>query len=192
MIERGSRQIPISRQAELLGISRASIYYKPTVKEENIELMRIIDEQYTKTPFYGSRRMTKVLKRKGYEVNRKRIQRLMRVMGIEAIYPRPRLSKPEPEDKIYPYLLKGIDIIRANQVWGADITYIRVYKGWLYLIAIMDWFSRYIVGFSISTFLDVDFCIDALDKALSIAKPEIFNTDQGSQFTSKLWTESLR
>jgi len=146
--------------------------------------MRLIDEQYTQTPFYGSRRMRAVLAKRGYRVNRKRVQRLMRFMGLEAIYPKPDLSRPHPNHEIYPYLLKGLDINRCNLVWGTDITYIRLHRGWLYLVAIMDWFSRYVVSWELSTNLEVDFCLRALDQALAMGRPEIFNSDQGAQFTS--------
>ncbi|MEA3485926.1 MAG: IS3 family transposase, partial [Candidatus Aerophobetes bacterium] len=147
---------------------------------------------YTKTPFYGSRRMTEALKRKNHKVNRKRIQRLMRLMDIKTIYPRPNLSKPHPGHKIYPYLLKNLKINRVNQVWGTDITYIRLKHGWLYLVAIMDWMSRYVLSWELSIDLNVDFCIMALERALTIATPEIFNSDQGSQFTSLAFIEQLK
>ena len=167
-----------------MGIARSTFYYRPVVDAYDLELMRVIDEQYTQTPFYGSRRMRAVLVRRGYAVNRKRVQRLMRVMGLEAIYPKPHLSQPHPDHKIYPYLLKNLEIKRVNQVWGSDITFIRLNKGWLYLVAIIDWFSRYVLSWELSTSLEADFCIRALENALMIATPEIFNTDQGSQFTS--------
>jgi len=153
--------------------------------------MHLIDEQYTKTPFYGSRRMREVLKRRGYLVNRKRVQRLMRLMGIEAIYPKRHLSQPHPGHKIYPYLLRNKTVDRVNQVWGADITYIRMKHGWLYLVAIMDWISRYVFSWNLSITLEVDFCIKAVEKALDIDTPEIFNSDQGSQFTSVAFLECL-
>ncbi len=177
--------------AELLGLSRAAIYYKPAVDTYELELMRLIDEQYTITPFYGSRKMTEVLREKNHTVNRKRVQGLMRKMGIEAIYPKPQLSKMNPEHKKYPYLLRGLDITKSNQVWGTDITYIRIFKGWVYLVVIMDWYSRYIVSWELSTSLEVDFCMKALANAFIIGKPEIFNTDQGSQFTSDSFTATL-
>ncbi len=154
--------------------------------------MRLLDEQYTKTPFYGSRKMVAFLNRDGHCVNRKRVQRLMRQMGIEAIYPKRNLSKTNPEHRIYPYLLRGLKIDKPNQVWSADITYIRLHQGWIYLVAIMDWFSRYVLSWEVSTSLETDFCLTALDKALSTGYPEIFNTDQGSQFTSNLFTEKLK
>ena len=146
----------------------------------------------TKTPFYGSRRMTAYLKRLGYSVNRKRVQRLMRIMGIHAIYPKPRLSKKAKQNQIYPYLLKGLEIKGSNQVWASDITYIRMKKGWLYLIAIMDWYSRYVLSWELSTTLEVDFCINALNKALTVGKLKIFNSDQGVQYTTEKFIQILR
>jgi len=184
--------IPIARQADLLGIGRSTVYYKPVVDPYDLELMRLIDEQYTKTPFYGSRRMREVLKRKGHKINRKRVQRLMRLMGIETIYQGPHLSRPHPDHKIYPYLLRNLNITRINQVWGTDITYIRLRHGWLYLVAIMDWMSRYVLSWELSIDLDVDFCIMALERAFTIGTPEIFNSDQGSQFTSLDFTKQLK
>lgn len=192
LIDRTNGLITITKQTELLGISRSSIYYEPVIDPYDFELMCLIDEQYTKAPFYGSRRMTAILKRNGHEVGRKRIQRLMRQMGIEAIYPKPNLSRPHPDHKIYPYLLKDLDITRNNQVWGTDITFIRLAKGWLYLVAIMDWFSRYVLSWGLSTNLEADFCVQALERALCIAIPDIFNSDQGSQFTSLDFISRLR
>lgn len=154
--------------------------------------MRLIDEEYTRHPFYGYRRLTAWLRREGYEVNFKRIRRLMRLMGIEAVYQKPNLSKASPGHKKYPYLLKNMVIKHPDQVWSTDITYIRMKHGFIYLTAIMDWFSRYVLSFEISTTLDTGFCIDALEKALNISKPEIFNTDQGSQFTSEAFTGCLK
>jgi len=153
--------------------------------------MHLIDEQCTKTPFYGSRRMREALRRKRYMVNRKRVQRLMHLMGIEAIYPKKNLSKPSPGCKVYPYLLRDRKITQVNEVWGTDITYIRMRHGWVYLVAIMDWVSRYVLSWQISTTLESDFCIRALEMALSITDPEIFNSDQGSQFTSVAFSKCL-
>lgn len=184
-------RISISRQTELLGLCRSGFYYRSVIDPYEEVLMRLIDEQYTKTPFYGSRRMTEVLKREGHPVNRKRIRRLMGSMGIEAIYPKPNLSRRQPENRIYPYLLRGLEIERNNQVWGSDITYIRLNKGWIYLVAIMDWYSRYVISWEISDQLEASFCLEALERALEIDKPEIFNTDQGSQFTSLEFTNRL-
>lgn len=191
LIERQSKMISIRRQAELLGVTRSRVYYEPRIDPFNLEIMHLIDEQYTKTPFYGSRRMRETLRRKGYTVNRKRVQRLMRLMAIEAIYPKKNLSKPSPGCKIYPYLLRHRKITRVNEVWGTDITYIRMRHGWLYLVAIMDWVSRYVLSWEISTTLEVDFCIRALERALTITDPEIFNSDQGGQFTSIAFLKCL-
>lgn len=157
----------------------------------NLELMRLIDEQYTSCPFYGIRKMTAHLRRAGFEVNVKRVARLMRKMGIQAIYPRPRTTIANSEHRIYPYLLRGILIERVNQVWSCDITYIRLTKGFLYLIAVMDWHSRFVLSWELSNTMEVGFCVEALDSALLIACPEIFNTDQGSQFTSRSFTQRL-
>lgn len=154
-------------------------------------MMGLIDRQYTQTPFYGSRKMTAWLNRLGYAINRKRVQRLMRKMGLEAIYPKPRTSKNHPEHRIYPYLLRGLSILRPNQVWSTDITYVPMHNGFMYLVAVIDWFSRYVLSWRLSNTLEVDFCIDALDEALTIAKPEIFNSDQGAQFTSPRFTGKL-
>jgi len=154
--------------------------------------MRLIDEEYTRHPFYGTRRLTAWLRREGHKVNIKRVRRLMREMGIEAIYQKPNLSKAFPGHKKYPYLLKNTTIDHPDQVWSTDITYIRMKHGFIYLTAIMDWFSRYVLSFEISTTLDTGFCLDALEKALNISKPEIFNTDQGSQFTSEAFTGCLK
>lgn len=186
--------LSLSRQCQLVGVSRSSFYYKPTlVKPEDLELMRQIDEQYLKTPFYGSRSMTKHFRRLGHKINRKRVQRLMRLMGIEAVYPRPRTSKPHPGHKIYPYLLRNLTIDRPNQVWAADITYIPLRRGFMYLVAVMDWYSRKVLSWRLSNTLDADFCVSALEEAIRLyGRPEIFNTDQGSQFTSHVFTKVLK
>ena len=152
----------------------------------------MIDEQYLKTPFFGSRRITKMLNRAEYQVNRKRVRRLMRLMGLEAVYRKPRTSKPAPENKIYPYLLRGLTIDRPDQVWASDITYIPMRKGFLYLVAIIDWHSRFVLSWRLSNSMDTDFCTEALDDALVQSVPEIFNTDQGSQFTSENFTKILK
>jgi putative transposase len=184
--------LSVSRQCKLLNLSKGGLYYAPVgISSLDLELMDQIDRQYLKTPFYGSRRMTAVLNLLGYEVNRKRVQRLMGDMGIEAIYPKPNLSKSVKAHKKYPYLLRGLDIDRPNHVWGCDITYIRIAEGFIYLMAILDLFSRYVLSWRLSTSLDVRFCIEALEEALALGKPEIFNTDQGVQFTSEDWTEKL-
>lgn len=192
LIEPINLRISISRQAELLGIARSTIYYSTTVDPKNLEMMRLIDEQYTKTPFYGSRKMTVVLNQFGYSVNRKRVQRLMRKMGIEAIYPKPKLSLTNKQHLKYPYLLENVAIENKNQVWAADITYIRMAYGFVYLMAIMDWFSRFVVAWELSTSLEADFCVRALETALKQGFPMIFNTDQGSQFTSADFLDVLR
>lgn len=153
--------------------------------------MRLIDEQYLRRPFYGSPRMTVWLREQGYTVNRKRISRLMRLMGLDAIYPKPRLSQPAPGQRIYPYLLRNLPITRVNQVWSTDITYIRLFDGFIYLVAVIDWYSRYVLSWEVSTSLETSFCLSALDWALKGARPEIFNTDQGSQFTSMDFTSRL-
>ena len=182
----------IRRQCELIGVSRSSWYYEAQEETaENLLLMRLLDEQYTRTPFFGSRRMVLALEEHGWNVNRKRVQRLMQQMGIEAIYPKPRLSTPAPGHRIYPYLLRRLAITRPNQVWSTDITYIRLRGGFVYLVAILDWFSRYVVDWEISATLDTSFCLSTLERALEQAKPEIFNSDQGAQFTSEEFTSRL-
>jgi putative transposase len=179
-------------QCRLAGVARSGLYYAPAPESaENLELMRRLDEQYTRTPFYGVLRMTEWLRKQGYEVNPKRVRRLLRQMGLEAIYARPRLSIPAPGHRIYPYRLRGLPIVRPNQVWGTDITYIRMRHGFAYLVAIMDWFSRYVLAWEVSVTLDVSFCMAALQWALSEVQPEIFNSDQGSQFTSESFTSLL-
>jgi len=153
--------------------------------------MRLLDEQYTRTPFYGVERMTVWLRRQGHRVNPKRVRRLMRVMGLEAIYPKPRLSQPVREHRVFPYLLSGLAIERADQVWATDITYVRMRRGFVYLMAVMDWFSRYVVAWRLSITLELDFCLEALEEALEESRPEIFNSDRGSQFTSPAFTDKL-
>jgi putative transposase len=176
----------------LTGISRSGWYYKAEPETaENLRLLRCIDEQYTRTPFYGIRKMTWWLGEQGYAVNAKRVRRLMRQMGLEAIYRKPRLSVPGPGHRIYPYRLRGLRIDRPNQVWSSDITYIRLRQGFLYLVAVMDWFSRYVLAWEVSVSLETSFCLAALDWALQSGQPDIFNTDQGSQFTSEDFTRRL-
>lgn len=185
-------RLSLRRQCALLGINRASLYYRAVgERAENLRLMRRIDEQYTRCPFYGSRRLTAWLRGGGFEVNRKRVARLMRVMGLEAVYPKPRLSQPGEGHKIYPYRLQQVQIERVNQVWSTDITYIRLAQGFIYLVAVMDWFSRYVLSWALSLTLEVDFCLEALRSALGRGRPEIFNSDQGSQFTSERFTGEL-
>ena len=187
-------ELSIVRQCELLGIARSSFYYQPQAPtEEELKLLRLIDQQYLETPFYGSRRMTVVLRQQGYEVNRKRVQRLMRQLDIEAIYPKPRLSQAHPGHQVYPYLLRGLAINTANQVWCTDITYLPVLKGHFYLVAMMDWYSRKVLSWRISNTLEVRFCIEALQEAITqYGSPEIFNSDQGSQFTANAFTGCLK
>jgi putative transposase len=193
LVELGHPEISIRRQCELLGVSRAGLYYAPVGEsQENLQVMRLLDEQYTRAPFYGSRKMTEWLRAKGFEVNRKRVARLMELMGIEAVYPKPKLSQPGEDHKIYPYLLGGVEVSRINQVWSTDITYIRMAQGFLYLVAVMDWFSRYVLSWSLSLTMEIDFCLEALKRALRRGRPEIFNSDQGSQFTSQRFTGELQ
>jgi len=192
MIEPDHAHIGIARQCELLGLPRSTYYYASQGESgENLQLMRLLDEQYTQTPYYGIRRMTAWLRSQGYEVNRKRVARLLHTMGLETIYPKPRLSQSHPDHRIYPYLLRGVPITRVNHVWSTDITYIRLHGGFIYLVAVMDWFSRYVLSWAVSITMDVGFCLEALDQALELAQPEIFNTDQGAQFTSIDFTGRL-
>lgn len=184
--------LSIGTQCRLLGLARSTYYYTPAPEsEENLRLMRLIDELYLKRPFYGSPRMTGELRDMGWKVNEKRIARLMRVMGLQAIVPGPHTSKPHPEHRIYPYLLRNLDIARPNQVWCADITYVPMSRGFLYLMAVMDWFSRYVLAWKLSNTLETTFCVEGLDRALRKGRPEIFNTDQGAQFTSEDFTGRL-
>jgi putative transposase len=178
----------------MLKLNRSTCYYKKKpVKPEDLKLMRLIDEQYLKTPAWGSRSMRNHLRRKGYKINRKRVQRLMRLMGLEAIYPKPKTSRPHPAHKVYPYLLRNITVESPNKVWAADITYIPMNRGFMYLVAVMDWYSRKILSWRVSNTLDADFCIEAVQEALSrYGAPEIFNTDQGAQFTSAGFTDLLK
>lgn len=187
-------ELSIVQQCRLLKVPRSSLYYQAKgPSEEETTLLRLLDEQYLKTPFYGSRRMTVVLRQQGYPVHRKRVQRLMRRLGIEAIYPKPRLSQAYPEHQVYPYLLRDVAVTHPNQVWCTDITYLPVAKGHFYLVAIMDWYSRRVLSWRISNTLDGSFCIEALQEAIaSYGVPEIFNSDQGSQFTSNLFTGYLK
>ena len=192
IIDRGHSELSVVRQCELLDISRSSVYYNPVeASEYELGLMELIDRQYLQTPFYGSRKMTACLRRQGHQVNRKRVQRLMRRMGIEAIYRRPNTSRRDSGHKVYPYLLRGLQIDKVNQVWATDITYIPMARGFMYLVCIMDWHSRYVLSWRLSNTLEADFCVDALEEALSSVVPGIFNTDQGSQFTSEAFTSVL-
>jgi len=188
MIEPTHSQISVRRQCELVGLNRSTLYYTPAGESElNLELMRRIDEQYTRTPFYGCPRMTAYLRGQGYCVNPKRVERLTHKMGLQAIFPRPRTSCGGQQHRIYPYLLRGLEIGRPNQVWSADITYVPLVGGFMYLVAIIDWFSRYVVEWQLSDTLDGQFCVEALERALGLGRPEIFNTDQGREFSSPPW-----
>ena len=194
MITRDHPDLSLSRQCRLLSISRSSFYYAPKGESpENLALMRRIDGLFLKYPFYGSRQMVRQLRREGTSVGRHRVRRLMRLMGLEAIYQAPRTSEPHPAHRIFPYLLKGLAVDRPNQVWCADITYIPVQRGFLYLVAIMDWATRHVLSWWLSNTMDAGFCVEALQEALSrYGRPEIFNTDQGSQFTSLDFTSALK
>jgi putative transposase len=193
MIDR-AHSMPITRQCRLLELSRSSVYYQAVpLPEATLALMRRIDEIHLKLPFYGSRRIRDQLQREGYKVNRKKVRRLMHLMGISALYPKRRTSLPDRGHKIYPYLLRDMTIDRPNQVWSADICYIPMARGFLYLVAIMDWASRKVLAWRISNTMDTEFCVDALEEALSrYGTPEIFNTDQGAQFTSDAFTTVLK
>jgi putative transposase len=191
-VEVAHPEISLGRQCELLGLARSSLYYQQRGESErNLKLLRLLDEQYTRTPFYGVPRMTAWLGTQGEAVNEKRVRRLLRVLGLEAIYPKPRLSDVAPGHKIYPYLLRNVAITRVNQVWSTDITYIRLRQGFIYLVAVIDWFSRYVLSWEVSVTMESSFCVAALDWALRTARPEIFNTDQGSQFTCREFTGRL-
>jgi len=182
----------VRRQCELVGLNRATFYLAPAQEtRENLQLMRLIDEQYLQTPFYGSRKMTAHLCRQGHRVNRKRVQRLMRLMGMEAIYPKPHTTTLSPEHRVYPYLLRQLEVVRPNQVWCADITYLPLLTGFVYLVAIMDWYSRYVLTWQLSNTLDGQFCLEALQRSLARTCPTIFNTDQGVQFAARSFTACL-
>jgi putative transposase len=193
LVDRADPVLSVTAQCRLLKIARSTLYYQAAPMDPaDLALMRRMDELYTASPFYGSRRMVAVLRRDGWRVNRKRVRRLMRLMGLEAIYQKPTTSKGHPEHKVYPYLLRGLVIERPNQVWCADITYIPMAKGFVYLVAVMDWFSRRVLSWRLSITMETDFCVDALQEAMArYGKPEIFNTDQGVQFTSIGFLEEL-
>lgn len=183
----------IRRQCELLGLSRSTWHYRPGGESAaNLRLMRKIDEQYLETPFYGSRRMTTWLLRQGEDVNRKRIRRLMRLMGLEAIYPKPRTTRRDQKHRVFPYLLRGVEVNRPDQVWSSDITYVPLRRGYLYLTAVIDWYNRYVLAWALSNSLESSFCVETLDAALARGRPEIFNTDQGVQYTSAAFTGRLQ
>lgn len=194
MIEPSKSKLSITRQCELVSISRSSFYHTASGESPlNLMLMRLIDEQFMETPYYGSRQMARHLRRAGHCVSRKRVRRLMRKIGLRPIYQKPRTSIRHPQHKVYPYLLRGLDINRANQVWSTDITYIPMRKGFLYLVAIIDWYSRKVLSWRLSNSMDVSFCLEALEEAIMrYGRPYIFNTDQGSQFTSFEFTNRLK
>jgi len=192
MLEREKPEISLAEQADLLGISRSSLYYEPVgPSEQEIAIKRRIDEIYTQYPIYGSRRMTAVLCREGRSISRPTVQQYMREMQIAGVAPGPNTSRPCPEHKIYPYLLRGLKIERPNQVWGIDITYIRLRAGWMYLVAVLDWFSRYVLAWQLDQTLEMPFVLLAVDQALSMGRPEIWNSDQGSHFTSLQYVQKL-
>jgi len=193
LVEPENERISAARQCELLGVNRTGLYYRArTESAEDSELMRLIDEQYTLTPFYGYRRMTVHLQNLGYRVNHKRVRRLMRKLGLEAIYPKPDLSKPGKDHLTYPYLLRGVLIEYSDQVWATDITYIRIGSGFIYLLVIMDWHSRFVIEMEVSNSLEASVFVETLKRALKKGKPEIFNSDQGSQFTAIEWLRVLQ
>lgn len=193
LVDREDSSLTVIRQCELLELPRATLYYKPCQESpRNLEIMRLLDEIYTEHPYYGTRRMIVILKQRGYEdVGRDLVRTLMQRMGLEALYAKPNLSRSNPEHKIYPYLLRGIKIDRIDQVWSTDITYVRLRNGFMYLTAVIDWFSRYVLAWKLSNSLDGIFCREVLLEALEKGKPEIFNTDQGSQYTCERFIEIL-
>ena len=193
LVEPEHAELSVRRQCELLGLNRSSLYYEPAAEAPaNLRLMRLLDEEYTAHPFYGSRRLTAWLAQQGETINRKRVQRLMRLMGLEAIYPKPRLSLAGRGHRVFPYLLRGVKIERPDQVWSTDITYIPLTAGFMYLAATIDWYSRYVLAWRLSNTLDGSFCLEMLAEALRRGKPEVFNTDQGVQFTAEAWTSELQ
>lgn len=192
LVEPHAPTFSLRQQCGLLGLNRSSLYYQPVAEsEENLSLMRLLDEQYTRTPCYGVLRMAAYLRSLGHDVNVKRVRRLLRTMGLDAVYQKPNTSQPNPAHSVYPYLLRGLSIERCDQVWSTDITYVRLASGFVYLMAVIDWYSRYVLGWAISTTLDADFCIEAVDQILESRRCEIFNTDQGAQFTTPRFTQPL-
>ena len=192
LIEPQEPTFSLRKQCELLGLNRSSLYYQPVGENaENLNLMRLLDEQYTRTPYYGVLRMVAYLRSLGHLVNVKRVRRLLRIMGLDAVYQKPNMSQPNVANPIYPYRLRGLSIERCDQVWSTDITYVRLASGFVYLMAVIDWYSRYVLGWAISTTLDADFCIEAVDRILASRQCEIFNTDQGAQFTTSRFTQPL-
>jgi putative transposase len=195
MVDPKSNDLTISQQCELLDVNRSTYYYKPTsgLDVHDLKVMSIIDETYTMHPYYGTRRMAKYLEAKGFSVGRKGVRRYYQIMGLEAVYPKINLSKRNQAHKIYPYLLKGLEVVYANQVWCSDITYIRLCQGFVYLVAVMDWYSRYILSWRVSITLESDFCVEVLEEAIAkYGKPKIFNTDQGVQYTSEHFVSTLK
>lgn len=192
LIETTNKEISIKRQTEILGISRSSVYYEPYINAKIQMILREVDKVYTKFPWYGSRKISQELKRHGYEnIGRKKVRTCMEILGLEAIYPKPKTSRSHPAHRKYPYLLNNLNISRSNQVWGTDITYIPMHKGFLYLVAIMDWYSRFVLAWELSISLNADFCVRCLQNALSLNLPEIHNSDQGVQFTSTDYISEL-
>jgi putative transposase len=192
LVSHNNSDMSIFRQCELLDLNRSTYYLPPaTESEENLRLMRLIDEQYLKTPFYGSRRMTAFLERRGEMINRKRVQRLMALIGLEGLHPGRRTTVADPDARAYPYLLRDRVLTRVDEVWSSDITYVPMKRGFMYLTAVIDWFSRYVLSWRLSNTMDARFCLEALEEALSQGRPEIFNTDQWSQFTSREYTGRL-
>ena len=193
LVEPAHPQLSIRRQCHLLGVARSGLTYQAQgVSPLNLQLLRLLDEEYTRHPFCGSRRLQQWLQRQGYAVNRKRVVRLLGWLGLQAIYPGPRTSVAAPGHQVYPYLLRGVVVTHVNQVWSTDITYIRLPQGFIYLVAVLDWFSRYVLAWEVSNTLDGSFCVSTLERALQGGQPEIFNTDQGSQFTSHDFTSRLQ
>lgn len=193
MIDNQDPVFSIREQCALLDLNRSMYYYTPAQESpDNLQLMRLLDAQYLRTPFYGYRRMTVYLEHAGYVVNHKRVQRLLKVMGLQTIYPRPRTTLSAPGRRIYPYLLRGLAITCPNQVWSADITYVPLTQGFMYLVVVIDWYSRYVLAWRLSNTLDGHFCLEALDEALTLGTPDIFNTDQGAQFTAEAFTTRLQ
>jgi putative transposase len=191
-IEPGHAELSVRQQCQLLGLQRSTFYYQPVPEtQENLALMKLLDQQYLRKPYYGTRRMQVWLAQQNYPVNRKRVQRLMRQMGLEVVYPRPKTTVPGQGHKVYPYLLRDVAITRPNQVWSTDITYVPMAQGFLYLTAIMDWYSRFVLAWRLSNSMDVRFCLETLEEALAKGQPEIFNSDQGVQFTSQPYTQRL-
>ena len=192
MIEPDHSQISVARQCELVGLSRSRFYYTPQEESpENLNSMRVLDEQYTRTPFDGVRRMTAWVRAQGYAVNHKRVARLLHTLGLETLYTKPHTRQAQPGHRVYPYVLRGVPITRVNQVWSTDITSIRLQGGFVSLVAVLDWFSRYVVSWAVSITMDVSFGRDALEQALRVAQPAVFNSDQGAQFTSAEFTSRL-